>query len=292
MAPKQAGVVVAPQYNIWTSGGMTFGKKTLPYGVVDNTASKGNISMPGVVAGIDTKISPNLKVGISVGLSSDRNNLDFDGTQSQYRAATATAYASWKIRGSIFVDGVLGYSDIKFKSTRYDSNASGLLSGSRSANSLFGSLAISDEHTSGSFKFAPYLRVDVVKTQLNAYSETGDPDWAMSYMKTAILSQSSVVGVRGQYDIDMSWATVSPTVRVEYRHIFNGQVAQSMAYVSSPSTSYQMSINPNAKDSITTGLGLKIFDKGNISGRLEYLLTTAGNKIQSQGFRADVNGKF
>ena len=142
------------------------------------------------------------------------------------------------------------------------------------------------EQRLGAFKYAPFGGFDMLMGTLNPYTETGDANWVLSYASASVSSQGLILGLRGQYDMPMSWGTLSPIARAQFRHGMSGNVTQSMSYVADMSTNYELSISGIEQNSINSSIGLRASSKGGISGQLEYLNNTLFNGNQSNGVRA------
>jgi uncharacterized protein with beta-barrel porin domain len=122
--------------------------------------------------------------------------------------------------------------------------------------------------------------------------ESGDSNWTLAFQKSNISSQSLVAGIRGQYDFVTLWGTISPTARVEYRRMLNGNVTQLMSYSSDPTTNYSFVATGNNPDIVMGNIGIKISNKQGVSGSMEYIIGGSTNNLQSQGLRALIQLPF
>jgi uncharacterized protein YhjY with autotransporter beta-barrel domain len=274
-------------FNIWTSGSVMIG-----YDPLSATPNKLKVSMSGVTVGVDTKLFGDLKGGLAVTFSSDRTDIGTDGTRSRGQSLMGSLYSSWKVFDHVFVDGLVGYGATKLNSHRFDDNANGFIYGSRDARAFFGSVTLSYDRKYGPWRVAPYARLDLIVAELEPYTETGDANWILSYDRMRMNSQSVVAGIRGEYAINTDWGTISPIMRFEYRHMFSGNLSQSMSYVADPSTNYTLLQTGTSRDTIMATVGLKAADKGQLSGGVEYMISSTTTKIQSQGMRGQIKLSF
>eukprot|EP01037_Dinobryon_pediforme_P009601 gene9601-9678_t len=226
---KADGVFSALPFNVWTSGSVQFGHQTSADG-----ASNDHFSTTGLGAGADMKLSSKVRGGIAVSFSGNSTRLNGDGSSSKALLMTGAGYSSWRVTDHVFIDTLLGYGDARFTSHRYDSNAGSFFNGARKGSMAFGALSVSYDQKAGALKYAVYTHADFTYSKLNAFSENGDPNYTLALQKTSFASQSTSLGLRGQYDFAMSWGTLSPLARLEYSHTFNGKFMQNMAYM--PST--------------------------------------------------------
>jgi uncharacterized protein with beta-barrel porin domain len=275
-AKPAAARPLGPDFYIWSAGSIVTALDR-----IDGLPDKTRTNSQSVTVGIDTKLFAGFKAGVAFsGFASETKMQDL-GSKDRTRAWTGTVYGSWHLGEGVFLDGLLGYGDAQFKSTRYDSNAVSLLTGTRRGDLFFGSVTASWDQKAGQIKYAPYARFDFSQIWLNKYSEQGDALMALAFDKTSVASQALVLGLRGQYDILIESGTVSPTLRAEYRHALNGGATQTVSYVNDPSTRYGLSIDGSGRDTLTGSIGLKAKGDGNLSGQIEY---SAGVTVQGGGF--------
>ena len=270
-------------FKVWTSGSLMFGGVTVSALGVE---TKTHFTLAGVTAGLDTTLTEGVKGGLAVSYSGQTDDLGAEGSKMDSRTLTGSLYASWRVADKVFLDGAVGYGDLFFSSKRLDGNGAGFIRGERRGKLLFGSLALSYDETLGPLKLSPYARIDASNASLNAYTETGAEDWTLSYDKATLPSRSLALGLRGQYDIEQPWGTLSPTWRAEYGRLLSGDLTQMVSYAAEASTRYAMTSAASDRDSLSAALGLKAKSKRDVTGALEYLLT-GGMKsgVQGQGLR-------
>ena len=131
-----------------------------------------------------------------------------------------------------------------------------------------------------------------MKAVLNAYQEQGDADWTLAYNKMNISSTALVLGLRGQYDFAMDFGTLSPTLRAEYNYNLSGSAVQNLSYVSDSTSTYALTQSASSRSGMTMAAGLKASGSHQLSGSIEYVVTTTGAKVQGQTVRAAVNHAF
>jgi outer membrane autotransporter protein len=261
---------------------------------IDGLPDKTRTLSQSATVGIDTTFFEGFKAGVAFGGFTSAGKIDDFGSKDRAQAFTGTLYASWSLGEGVFLDAALGYGGARFKSTRYDANATGLLTGSRHGDMVFGSLSASWDQKSGQLKYAPYARFEFSQAWLDKYAEQGDANWALAFDKTTFGSQAAVLGLRSQYDIANGSGTVSPTVRVEYRHAFDGDATQTLSYVSDPAMSYGLAIDGSKRDTLTGAIGLKAQGDGALSGEIEYAagLSMQGGGFAGQGLRGSIRLGF
>ena len=287
--------LIRPDYNIWTAGSIVFGNQNYTGQTTHST-----FSMSGVTAGIDRRFTSQFRGGLALGLSAETTNINTNGAYNKTKAATASLYGSYNLGNSLFLDGQIGYGAARFTTSRTDHtdpNVSSLMTGKRPGQLLIGSFTLSSEQKAGKLKYAPYARVDFMKAMLNAYQEQGDAKWMLAYNKMSVSSAALVLGLRGQYDFAMDFGTLSPTLRAEYNYNFLGSALQNLSYAQnvsdiSDNVTYSLSQSSSRRSGMTLAAGVKAAGGHNLSGSMEYVVTTTGVKVQGQTVRAAVNHAF
>ena len=87
-------------------------------------------------------------------------------------------------------------------------------------------------------------------------------------------------------------STRSPTLGLEYRHMFGGNLTQVMSYAADPSNTNSLLQQGTAGDTIMGTIGLKARNKAGVSGGVEYMLTSSQHGVQSQGLRGSLRLPF
>ena len=274
-------------FSVWTSGSVMFGHQSAADG-----GSNDHVSTSGLGIGADMQLMSLVKGGIAVSFSNTSTQLNGDGSNIKGLLVTGTSYASWHITDHVFIDTLLGYGDVRFSSHRYDSMASSFLDGNRTGSIIFGGLSLSYDRKIGALKYATYSRADFSASRLNAFNENGDRNYTLALQKIRFASQSTSIGLRGQYDFAMSWGIISPLARLEYSHIFNGRFLQNISYVNDPGTIYALNQASNSSNVLNTELGLRITDTHQVSTSLSYNNTLSVHGIQSQGYKGAIQLQF
>ncbi len=284
------GALPDSRFKVWTSGSIIFGGVNISSLGVE---TKTHFTLGGLTAGVDTKLTDNMKGGFAVSYSGETSDIGTDGSRLNSRSLLGSAYVSWKVLPKIFLDGLIGYGGVSFDSKRYDASAASFINGDRRGRMFLGSLALSYDEKFGALSFSPYARLDAIAANLGEYTEKGDENWIVSYHKSTISSQSVVLGLRGEYAMLQNWGVLSPTARLEYRRILNGDVTQTMSYANEPETSYALTTTSSDHDMFAAALGLKARSDKDVTGAVEYLLG-GGMKtgLQGQGLRGTLRVGF
>lgn len=214
----------AMPFHVWVGGSVNLGKFDQTGGYDDRFTTSG------VTVGVDRKIRSSLTIGLALGYATDETRIGTDGTKSRAREASVSAYASYRVLPALFLDMMGGYGHASLDSVRYSSPGKVYLQGSRGAKQLFGSVALTYEKKLARLRLAPYGRLDIIHSVLDAYSETGSPFWALSYQQMTTTALSGAIGFRATYVIPVAWGRLAVTGRVEDRARLQGSYNQPLSY--------------------------------------------------------------
>ena len=234
-----------------------------------------------------------MKAGLAFGLGADRTDVGANGTRADSNFYSVTGYASWRLMPQTFLDATLGYGAAAFDTRRFIPTDTIFVNGKRHGTEVYGSLALTSEQKWGALKFAPYARVDFTRVSLGQSTETGSDIWALTYGRLRQTSITGVLGLRARYPILMTWGTLTPTARLEYRHAFDGSYRQGLNYADQPGGPYYvLDDRARARDLFSSSLGLSAQTLTGLSADFEYQLNISPQKVQSQTVRARVSVGF
>jgi outer membrane autotransporter protein len=237
--------------DVWSAGLVNLGKQ----GSTDSRFSTAGISM-----GADKRLSETLVLGVGGGFAYDRQKIGVNGTRNTGDSYSLSMYGSYQPADGFFIDGLLGYSSLRFDALRFVTENGSMASSNRSGSQWFASLAggydYEFEYRGRKMLIAPYARLDLAKTRLNGTTENGGGQFGLSYSAQDIPTTSLALGVRGETTILLrSGAVARPYFRVEYLHDFaKSGVAQMTFSNQLPGVIYQ--IDSTSTNSNTARLAL------------------------------------
>jgi hypothetical protein len=95
------------------------------------------------------------------------------------------------------------------------------------------------------------------------------------------------LGIRGSYGVATSWGELTPTLRLEYRHVLTGDFTQSMFYSDiGSSVSYLLNQHAANQDLFGGAVGLRARAGAAVTAQLEYGVSATAKSVQSQTVRA------
>ena len=272
----------------WTSGTISIGDDSGRSSDSDQTFVTSGLSV-----GADYRWAPNLTLGVGFGYGHDKTDIGDNGSRSQADSYSLALYGSYRPTESTYLDAVLGYQRLTFDTRRYVTDNAGQVNGSRNGNQTFASLAAGYEYRQEQWMLSPYARLDLAHAKLDSYRERGDDIFALSYDQQTVKTTSTSLGLRGEYAQSTAFGNLSPSLRLEYQHDFQGAGDAAMRYADlGGGTQYHIKLDPIGQDRGVLGLGLGLLTETNWSLRMEYQFTISSGSQQSQSVLFNVGKPF
>ena len=201
---------------LWTTGVIDFGQRHKQPG-----QSGVDFTTQGISFGADMRLSDDLVLGAGGGFAFDKSKIGKDGTRNEADSWVAAAYGSWRVADDFYVDGVFGAGSIDFDTRRFTPGST-FVFGSRQGDEVFGSISFAWDYDDGRRQFSPYGRLMAARANLGAYTEHGDPIWALAFGEQDVDMLTGTLGVRGAYAYDLGSGVFVPHFRAEYHRQFEG----------------------------------------------------------------------
>ena len=276
---------------LWTSGSVEVGRYSTSIGSfgqkLDNRAAT-----RGVAFGAETRLWPGLKAGVAFGFGVERTDVGTDGSHSSATGKSVSLYASQRLWPGVFLDGVVGAADMLFRAHRLSYSAGSWIDGQRHGTTYFGSVSLTSEQKWQGLKFAPFVRLSAIQAKLDAYSEIGDPNWALSYDQARARSLDATAGVRLGYDLPMWWGVLTPSARLQYQRLITGAATQAMSYTIDPTAVYAMTVAGQGSWMIQGAIGVQARIDNGVSGGLEATTSAGGSGRRGLGLRGNMKYQF
>ncbi|TCS37975.1 uncharacterized protein with beta-barrel porin domain [Paucimonas lemoignei] len=272
MAAEDGGI------DVWVGGGVRFGSRN------PDSSTGHSFSTDGVSVGADYRVNDRLVVGGGVGYGRDTTEIGIDGTNSRGKSTTVAAYASYQPSDNTYLDGVIGYGQIDYKTERYVAPLNDFARSSRSGDFVFGSLTAGYEFQTDGIRLSPYGRLDVAQHWLHATTESGAGAYALRYGSQTIPSVQLAAGLRAEAAHESRFGLVLPRMRIEYQHEFKGEDAAVFSYADlAGGPVYTLPGNSQRRGSLVLGVGSDIMLGRGLTLSLDYQLqrSTGQENIQA-----------
>ena len=271
---------------LWATG-------TLDYGSIDSQGSNNKFSTQGITLGVDYQLAESLIIGGALGYGFDKTDIDDLGSKTKSHQTTGSIYGSYQVLPNWYIDGLVGYGNTSLDNRRWSAIDSLFLSGNRDGNVIFSSLGLSTSVHTQQLSLQPYLRANMANIKLDNYSEAGSSN-ALTYNNSKVTSKTLSTGLNAFYDIKLESATLTPSVKVQFTHNFDGDMSQNM-FVSSlgaSSQNFNISTGSTPHNFGTLGLGLRYIAQKNISVDLDYTASSGSSSYHANALRLDVSLGF
>jgi uncharacterized protein with beta-barrel porin domain len=274
-------------FGIWASGTIRSGNHDGRNGSADV-----DFETDGVSFGLDYRVNDGLVVGGGIGYGQDESDIGENGSRSEGSALTFALYTSYSPGELFFLDALFGYQTLDYDLRRFVTSNGNFVRGSRDGTQWFGSVSVGADFRTGAWQFTPYLRGDVARGDLDAYTETGDAIFSLAYDKMAVDTNTGSAGLRIDYRRETSWGMLVPQFRVEYQHDFRADGAQVMRYADLPSGPfYSTSLSEFDRTRLILGAGVRFDFSSGWSMKFDYR-GLIGSDDRDHGLQFNIDKKF
>ncbi|MGH3711708.1 MAG: autotransporter outer membrane beta-barrel domain-containing protein, partial [Pseudonocardiaceae bacterium] len=286
--PGSSGVSEGGKVSWWLDGAMDLGFKRR-----DKVREGFRFSTDGLTAGADISVSPNIIIGAGLGYGRDESRVGVNGTESRADAVSGFVYGSWQPKPSIFVDGVLGYTDMAFSASRWSSEANSHMASQRDGSQVFGAIAAGWEHRGRRLHWSPYGRIEFADIELDGFTERGADMWKLRFEEQKSTRVTAAAGVQGDYLFRFRSGDLSPTFRAEYRHEVKNGGQTGVRYAEwEDSPRYGIELAPYDDRNLVAAVGVKWEAVGGARFSVNYETTLINRSAQDGRLRMEFSVKY
>lgn len=173
-----------------------------------------------VTFGVDYSFTDDLVLGAAFGYGGADTQYNRGNGKMENDAFEFSSYGSYFLPQSYYIDWIMSYALHKFDINRQIQFSSlDTAAKSQTDGDQYGiSLGFGKDISVQDFVINPYLRLEYLKTEIDAYQETGGAGLAMAFDKQSIDSATSTIGGQISRAISMPWGILSPGARFEWVH--------------------------------------------------------------------------
>ena len=278
----------AQDFGVWAGGVLELGSRK-----ASGSRGRFDFNTSGVSGGVDLALNDRVVVGAGAGFGVDKSDVGENGTRSEASSLSGFVYGSYAASRQIFVDGVVGVSKLEFDSRRYVSHTGNMVTGSRSGDQVFGAVSAGYVGEWGGWRLSPYGRLEYLFTELAGFTERGDDTFALRFNRQSLDQVTGVLGLRGEYGIQMDAGLLSPSFRAEYRAALSGAGKSEVVYADwLASPVYQVGVASYDDRRLMLGLGLRWTGVNGWSFSADADSSVADSGGDAMGVRIGGSGKF
>ena len=273
-------------WGAWIAGSLRSGQQ-------DGQAGELDFETDGVSLGIDRRVREDLVIGLGLGWGRDDGAVGDDGSRLDGESRALVAYASWHPGERGFLDVALGWQQLEFDLRRHVTATGGFVSGQREGEQWFASLSAGAEYGAGALRTTPYARLDVLRTALDGYTESGDPVWALAYGPMDIDHTVLASGLRLEALRELGWASLSPQLRIEYQRLLQGRGEGWLRYADLPGgTAFNAVGLESDRNRLVIGLGARLATATGWQWQLELGGELDGDGQSTTGLNLNLQKQF
>ncbi|MDR3005883.1 MAG: tandem-95 repeat protein [Acidovorax sp.] len=254
-ASSQTAATARQALAFWVGGSLEYGRQ-----YVRGAETEYRFTSSGISAGGDWRVNDLFTLGLGFGLGRDSALIGVNGSKSVANSQSMVLYGSLRPAKQVFVDGLLGYGRLRFDSTRYITDGSGLAVGTRTGRQMFAALVGGMEFREAGWMWSPYLRLELSRSTLDTYSESAPGLAALTYFAQQASALSGVLGVRAEGVYALGTVKLAPKLRLEYTHSLQrtGEAQFAYADLADLGPAYSLAASSTRSGNWTLGLGLRI----------------------------------
>lgn len=282
----KAGASSNAGWGAWAAGSMRSGRQ-------DGRAGEVDFESDGLSLGLDRRLREDLVLGFGLGWGRDDNAVGDQGSRLDARARTLAVYASWHPGSRGFLDMVLGLQSLDYQLQRHVGPSDTLVGGQRDGEQWFASFSAGADFSFERMRATPYARLDLMRTTLDAYTETGDPVWALAYGPMDLDHRLLSAGLRLDTTRELAWGTLTPQLRMEYQHVLEGRGETWVRYADLPGgTAFNAVGLETDHNRLVLGLGASLATASGWTWMLEVGGELTGDGESSTGAQLGVQKQF
>jgi len=258
----------------WSAGSLDVGT---PYAPVSGQGLA--LQSRGVTFGADHRIARDVVLGVGIGLARERADAVGDGVWNGTDAQSATVYLGYRPSPDFFIDALAGAGDLQMRSARHAAEHVDAAA-DRSGAQRFASLAAGSRLDVAGVAVAPYTRLDAIQATLQPTVETDGGSEVLRYPRQSAASLKAVLGVEGSSRIETRFGALSPRVKAEMSHEFDGAGAASLVVADStggPSVAIDTVAVPRSAWSAGFGAALALRDHWSVGAGYAFDRSAAGS---------------
>jgi large repetitive protein len=246
----------------------------------------------GVSGGVDYRFTKDLILGIGGGYTASSTTIG-DGSKASSGGYNITLYGTDRPIDNVYIDALANLGRIDFTTNRLVAATGAIADGSPNGSQFSGSLTGGYEFALQSYTLSPYLRLSGSHTNLGAFSESGAGGSDVSYGTQIVDSLSGILGFRGDDAISTAHGIVSPHLRVEFQHEFDGGSPVGVQFANdSTGASFGTIQNHVSRNYVTLGGGVSFLTEGALAAFVDYETILGYSRLTYHTFTVGITKRF
>lgn len=205
----------------------------------------------GATIGVDYRLRTDLHVGGAFDVVTHEVEYDDKGGALDSDVYSLTGYLSW-FRNELGVDLQLGYASGSIDTRRNITIPTDqVVTGDTDSQQWNLSTQVQWSFARDAWTLTPFLRLDFISTEIDAYDEQGDSAWLMGVGKQEMDQLSASLGLEGTYALSYSWGVWVPGFNLSMISESNSDYSPvEFSLLGDSSSNGDFSLQPETEDSM------------------------------------------
>ena len=265
----QGQIASGTNWGLWIDGYFSYGDRRS-----DDIITKYNQKLYGGMLGFDFRVTDNLFLGVSGGISTAKLDFDDLADEGKMNSYQGTLYACYNGM-PWYAAGIFTFAYNTYDFDRYITFAPGLVAKSDyDGREYLGYGEVGYKFNAGGVIIRPSVAFQVDYLTLDAFTETGAGMYNLTYDENDIGSYQSFLGVNISGPIKLgASAVLTPELRLKWAHEFSNDdnmIKARLAGSGSGSSWWSVEAEDLSRDSAIVGLGLNLKFNRNVAAYIQY----------------------
>ncbi len=272
--------IVQPQWGFFARGYGGFGETRQ-----NDISSRYDQATSGFVMGYDTKLSPSLLMGITMGYSYTKLGMDALSDTAYVKGHQASVYGVYS-HGPVYVNGILGYGYNDYDTTRLLAFSSDdrIAQASYAGHIASGYVETGYRFTGTFMDIVPLAGIQASYLLRDGFTESGAETLALSVDRQNYSSLVSSLGVRLRKEFALESGTLIPEMKLRWDHEFSDDTyGMNASFTGYPGAPFTVIPDRPDRDRLVAGVSVIRQGMGNLSLYLSYEGAFSANETLHTG---------
>jgi uncharacterized protein with beta-barrel porin domain len=184
-------------------------------------ASGFDLRSKGLTFGADRRFEGNNVLGAALGLLRADATVRDDAGSQDAKGYSFSVYGSYNFADTGYINLIANVGRNDYDGSR--NIGSGASVSSNTSGTQYGAaLSVGYDFNRDAVMFGPYGRVEYVHARIDAFSENGDPNAALTMGEQNVSATFLTLGGQANWAIPMSWGILQPNARLEWQYQASG----------------------------------------------------------------------
>jgi len=277
-AGSESTVTSDSPFGFFINGSITTGDKD------SSSTERGyDLDSDNITLGVDYRYSNQLVFGAAYGFNDGEIEFSSTNDMMENSSNSLLLYGAFS-QDNFYASSTLGYTFGELDTARrinfgtVDTTAKG----NTDTQQLMLQLSASYDFSTGGLSYGPYMKLDIVDGDIEAYSETNGAGFEVSFDQQDISSQLVTVGAQAQYAMSYSWGVLLPSTRFEFKNELNdeGDAVKGRFALDPSNTEFSITADEIDAQWLLIGAGVSAVFQYGLSAYLDFETTSGLDDLE------------